>query len=325
MTYCWEPGTQYDAGSVVEYQGHKYKIIQPHQSQSGWEPPNTPALWARLPEEYHEHHEHHDAPPSQQQGGYYQPPQQGGYGGGYGEKPQQYPQQQPPPPQKEEDKSGWDGLSEERKKQLEIGGGLLAGAAAIGAGIFAYKKHEEHEEDKQSQAWSAQNWLQDAEQRTRDYYQNGPRGPATWLLVHGKDIPTNIAIPGGEEHGERHYICRAFHKGSIQLGKASSIFKEGGVLGYAHDEIHVSTFEVLVGDMRALKWVPAHGRLNLENLGARPVEGGREADGTPLYIAQAHTHNAIVPGKCSTKLDAAFVPYGNTEKEKKDYRVLCYA
>lgn len=49
--------------------------------QSGWEPPATPALWGRVPEEYHEHHEHHEqrqdsggcnpgysAPPPQQPG-----------------------------------------------------------------------------------------------------------------------------------------------------------------------------------------------------------------------------------------------------------------
>lgn len=101
-------------------------------------------------------------------------------------------------------------------------------------------------------------------------------------------------------------------------------------------------FEVLVGDMRALRWVDTRGRVDLDRLGARPVEGGREADGTPLFIAQAHHHGAIVPGKCSVRLDGAFVPYANTEKEEKvrhaqvtytnfaetslqEYRVLCYA
>ena len=69
--------------------------------------------------------------------------------------------------------------------------------------------------------------------------------------------------------------------------------------------------------MRALRWVDWRGRVDLDALGARPVEGGREADGTPLFVAQAHHHNAIVPGKCSPKLSAAFVPYDNTEKEKK--------
>ena len=72
-----------------------------------------------------------------------------------------------------------------------------------------------------------------------------------------------------------------------------------------------------MGDSRATRWVDCEGRFDPESLGARPVEGGREADGTPLFIAQAHYNNAIVPGKCSTHLKAAFVPYANSEKECK--------
>ncbi|KAI0357544.1 carbohydrate-binding module family 12 protein [Trametes cingulata] len=317
MVYEWEPGTWYDLGSVVEYQGHKYKIIQAHQSQAGWEPPATPALWGRLPEEYHEHH---------QEGGYQQPPPQPQQGG-YGDNKPHYdqPPQQQVPIHPDERKTGWNSLSDDRKKQIEIGGGLLAGIAAVGAGYFAFKEHEKSEEEKKANIWALTNWLQEAEQRTREFYEHGPRGPATWILVEGKNIPTNIAIVGGEEHGQPHYICRGFHEGSLQIGKASPIFQKGGVIGYAHDEIHLPKFEVLVGDMRALRWVDHHGRLDLDRLGARPVEGGHEADGTPLFIAQAHHHDAIVPGKCGPKLDAAFIPYANTEKEKKDYRVLCYA
>ncbi|KAL7279798.1 hypothetical protein ACG7TL_006205 [Trametes sanguinea] len=323
MVYTWEPGTYYDLGTVVEYQGHKYKIIQAHQSEPGWEPPNTPALWGRLPEDYSgEHHEQHH--------------QEGGYNPGYNQPPQQQPSDyphekpaQPPQPQvpihDDERKTGWDSLSDERKKQIEVGGGLLAGIAAIGAGYFAYKEHEKSEEEKKANVWALQNWLHEAQVRTQEYYQNGPRGPATWILVEGKNIPTNIAIVGGEEHGQPHYICRGFHEGSLQIGKASPIFQKGGVIGYAHDEIHLPKYEVLVGDMRALRWVDWHGHVDLNRLGATPVEGGREADGTPLYIAQAHHHDAIVPGKCSAKLGGAFIPYGNTEKEKKDYRILCYA
>lgn len=74
--------------------------------------------------------------------------------------------------------------------------------------------------------------------------------------------------------------------------------------------------------MRAVRWVECEGRFDPERLGARPVEGGREADGTQLYIAQAHYHNAIVPGKCSTQLKAAFVPYAQSEKEVKVRPVL---
>lgn len=83
-----------------------------------------------------------------------------------------------------------------------------------------------------------------------------------------------------------------------------------------------------------MRWVEDHGHLNPEKLGARPVEGGRDGDGTPLYIAQAHIEGSLQPGKCSTRLDGksyqcnsyiptliddtlclgAFIPWGGTEK-----------
>jgi len=49
MTQGWEPGTQYNNNDVVEYQGNRYKIIQPHRSQGDWTPDVTPALWGKIP------------------------------------------------------------------------------------------------------------------------------------------------------------------------------------------------------------------------------------------------------------------------------------
>ena len=60
---------------------------------------------------------------------------------------------------------------------------------------------------------------------------------------------------------------------------------------------------MLVGDSRSVRWVEHSGRLDLGSLGARPVEAGRESDGTPLFIAQAQVHNTITPGKISERLD----------------------
>ncbi|KAI0704032.1 hypothetical protein C8Q76DRAFT_771462 [Earliella scabrosa] len=309
MVDHWEPGTQYDSRSIVEYQGHRYKIIKPHQSQSGWEPPAASALWGRLPEEVHE-----------------QQPVSHGAGGGYSENPSierpsssEHPDQSVPI-HEEERKHGWDSLSDDRKKQIEIGGGLLTGAAAIGAGYFAYKGHKESEEEEEANLWDFDNWLHDAQQRTREYYEGRSRGPVTWILVDGRNIPTNIAIPGGEEHGVPHYICRGFH----EIGKASPDFKTGAIIGYGHKEIHLPQYEVLVGDRHAIRWVAWEGRVDLGMLPGRPVEGGREADGQPLFVAQATHNNAVVPGKCGPHLPGAFIPYANDEKEVGYYRILCY-
>ncbi|MGK5676626.1 carbohydrate-binding protein [Micromonospora sp. URMC 106] len=43
----WAPGTAYPAGARVTYGGLGYRCLQAHTAQPGWEPPHTPALWAR--------------------------------------------------------------------------------------------------------------------------------------------------------------------------------------------------------------------------------------------------------------------------------------
>lgn len=43
----WAPNTYYAIGSTVTYGGLGYRCIQAHTSLTGWEPPNTPALWQR--------------------------------------------------------------------------------------------------------------------------------------------------------------------------------------------------------------------------------------------------------------------------------------
>ncbi|MEV0971609.1 alpha-lytic protease prodomain-containing protein [Microtetraspora glauca] len=44
----WQAGTAYAAGAQVTYAGVSYRCLQGHTAQTGWEPPNVPALWQRL-------------------------------------------------------------------------------------------------------------------------------------------------------------------------------------------------------------------------------------------------------------------------------------
>jgi chitin-binding protein len=44
----WAPNRAYSVGSTVTYGGASYRCIQAHTSLLGWEPPNVPALWARI-------------------------------------------------------------------------------------------------------------------------------------------------------------------------------------------------------------------------------------------------------------------------------------
>ena len=43
----WAPNVAYAVNDTVTYSGIVYYCIQAHTSQTGWEPPNTPALWAK--------------------------------------------------------------------------------------------------------------------------------------------------------------------------------------------------------------------------------------------------------------------------------------
>jgi predicted carbohydrate-binding protein with CBM5 and CBM33 domain len=44
----WAAGTAYKPGDVVTYNGVSYRCLQAHTAIAGWEPPNVPALWARV-------------------------------------------------------------------------------------------------------------------------------------------------------------------------------------------------------------------------------------------------------------------------------------
>jgi hypothetical protein len=252
------------------------------------------------------------------------------YGDNKQEHQQQQPHQQAPqynqqpsqPQQGQEGHQAWY-QDQENIHKLEVGGGLLAGAALLAGGVFAYKKHEENKEEAQAGGWAQGNWINDAKARTEQYNRVGTNDAATWVLTHGKTIPRG-AILVGKEKSWNLYICRAYYDGGIQLGKASDVFKKGGVLGYNNEEIHVEDYEVLIGDMSRLRWVPSSGRLNLSNLGYRPVQAGQENDGTPIFIAEAPHKDAVHPGKVSEKMDGAYIPYDGKEKHIREYRVLCY-
>ncbi|PFH52015.1 carbohydrate-binding module family 12 protein [Amanita thiersii Skay4041] len=322
MVHPWQPGTQYNYDEVVEYQGHRYKIIQPHRSQSDWPPSFTPALWGMLSDDDRTYEGRQEQQQPMQYRPPADPPSQSApqYGAG---TTQQSSSQEKPQSSDNKDKKHWWSVNDDDKKKLEIGGGLLAGAAAIGAGIFAYKEHEKRQENKNSHQWAKENWMSEAQARTQNFRANGPQTPATWVLTHGKSIPQYAITISNDPFSM--FSCRAYMDGGLQLGKASPEFQKGGVLGYKNDEIHVDEYEILLGDMRGLRWVSFTGRLNLSNLGARPVEGGRENDGTPLFIVRAYYKEAVHPGKTSEKLDGAYIPWGGAEKCVKQYEVLCYA
>lgn len=47
---AWEADTAYPVGIRVRYEDKLYRCEQAHTSQTGWEPPTTPALWTEVAE-----------------------------------------------------------------------------------------------------------------------------------------------------------------------------------------------------------------------------------------------------------------------------------
>lgn len=45
---AWAAGTSYALDERVRCGGKLYKCVQAHTSQTGWEPPNVPALWTEV-------------------------------------------------------------------------------------------------------------------------------------------------------------------------------------------------------------------------------------------------------------------------------------
>ncbi|KAI9509429.1 hypothetical protein F5148DRAFT_1298870 [Russula earlei] len=315
----WEPGTEYHYGDIVEYNGARYKIQQPHRSQGDWSPDRTPALWGRIPDSEWKDHEPYDPPHDK-----------GDYCAQDVQKPSDYtqhPEQTVEVPHPEQQKKWWD-LDDNRKKQLEIGGGLLAGAALIGGGYYAWHEHEKNkktEEEKQSLTWSLQGWLRDAQARTEEFRKHGPRAPTTWVLVEGREnIPSQAIEAGRDKDNNPIYVARAFYEGGLPIGKASPVFREGAVIGYAGKVVELNTFEVLLADQRAIRWVPYSYQLDVSQLRAKPVEGGKEANEAPLYIARVRYNGGVHTAKIGEHLPAAHLPFNGTEVQVEDYEVLVY-
>lgn len=314
MTQYWEPGTQYNYNDVVEYEGHRYKIIQPHRAQGDWAPPNTPALWGRLQDQDSGNQNHQ---PNQALGHQQQQQQQQS-------QPQQNWNSDNKEDPKKEAQKNWYDLDDDTKKSLAVAGGLGTGLALLGGAYYAHQKHKEDGEAEKAQAFQLQNWVQAAKQTTNRFLEQGPTGPYAWILsdaIYQRPDLKGQAIFAGEEDGNRLVIARAPHRGGLQVGKA--ILGQHATIGFKHDAIEVKTYEFLVGNMQALRWVPQQGRPNLGS--HKPVEGGNEDDGSPLFIARAKYRGDVIPGKSSPSLDGAYITRGDDEERAKEYEILVYA
>ncbi|KAI9097425.1 hypothetical protein DFS34DRAFT_580754 [Phlyctochytrium arcticum] len=333
MTKGWEPGCAYTNGDVVEYCDNFYRIIQAHTSQGDWTPDRTPALWGKIPEcDEHKYRDQHKQQKQQQQCG--------GYGQQQNNNQQQQQQpayQQQPPNNNNQQQQGYGGQNNSGgygsitqnppQNALKIGGGILGTAAAIGIGAFAFDKYKDSKEEKEEIAWGATNWETDARRRQGEYLEaikaNKSLPPVQWVLTDGANIPQGAISGGQDRDGTPLYIARAYYDKAVHVGKISKNMSDGCRIAVDGKERVVNKYEILLGYENAVRWVDCSGELRDDGL--RLVEGGREEDNRPIYIAQAHLKSSVVPGKCGKHLRGAYVAFDGDEENERSYRVLTYA
>ncbi|KAG8743741.1 hypothetical protein FRC12_014967, partial [Ceratobasidium sp. 428] len=131
---------------------------------------------------------------------------------------------------------------------------------------------------------------------------------------------------GTEASGTALCSARAWHAGGVHLGKAGRHLQAGGAsLSYGSLEHELSAFEVLVGEASRVRWVEAGPFKSQLASGVIPVEGGREAHGGAMLIAQAPCEGGWHPGKVAIGEDHACVGFGGGEFWARGFRVLVWA
>ncbi|KAJ2685371.1 hypothetical protein IWW39_004302 [Coemansia spiralis] len=152
---------------------------------------------------------------------------------------------------------------------------------------------------------------------------NSNRG-LQWVSASDGFIPDKAVQGGVEKDGAPLFVARAMYKGGLHPGKAGRHIENGGcAIGFGHKEVNVKEYQVLCGDASQLRWVKQDGQLSIK--GFKPVEGGHEDSGEPLYIAKTMTEGSQQLGKCAPHIKKGMsYPYGHKELTTENYMVLAY-
>ncbi|KAH7334393.1 hypothetical protein B0J17DRAFT_720800 [Rhizoctonia solani] len=239
----------------------------------------------------------------------------------------------------------------------EMKGAIDAVCCVGGFGLWAYRHGEPGEEVKRKVYAELQSdddtgretWLKAARARTKRYCEPGAIRPAMrWVLVEPRPEGENMSLAALERYALQHGsfpripddalqtgtevsgtgLCsaRAWHAGGVHLGKAGKHLQAGGAsLSYGSIEHELSSFEVLVGDVSCVRWIEGSQLKSQLAAGVIPVEGGREAHGGAMLIAQAPYEGGWHPGKSAIGEDHACVGFGGGEFWARGYRVLVWA
>ncbi|KAG9018696.1 E3 ubiquitin-protein ligase hrd1 [Tulasnella sp. 427] len=317
------------ASNDVVIAGRVYHIIQPHISQADWTPPDCPALWGQgnpagselgkqhVPQNfptappYHRGGEGNDRLPGMGFDHDRDGPWEGHRGMPDPESHHPFPEPEghrgfpdpehhhgPPhymPGDRDHDRD-WDRKdgeyerehhrdrdfgSRDREQVYDAEDKAMREGRHGGGFVGEYRNPVKYN--------SSAEWIDDARRRAREFSQNGQREALEWLLAEPGNIPTHAIQAGEDREGNPVFVIRNFHEGGLHIGWAG--LRRGAFISYGGQAIPLTTFEVLVGHSRYVRWVASKRR------DGRPIEAGYEADGKPLWVCQTMIDGTILPGK----------------------------
>ncbi|KIO21935.1 hypothetical protein M407DRAFT_28493 [Tulasnella calospora MUT 4182] len=171
---------------------------------------------------------------------------------------------------------------------------------------------------------SKDEWLREARQRKSKF--SGQRGTVYWHLVESWQwVPENL-IPVSLESGVTMYSIRAWQEGGLTLGKLalagpSNPTKRAWIIWSGEEVPWSDSFEVLVGDESAVRWVTPRSVGKFTAL-----EGGFEVkNNKALLVAVCHLKECTQPGKVFSSDSKAQYGWWGKEGSVEDFRVLAWA
>ena len=95
----------------------------------------------------------------------------------------------------------------------------------------------------------------------------------------------------------------------IDVGKAGKHLGQGAEIGRHHKSHALHEYEILLGDTRAVRWVEAHDVPNPHDLGTRHVDGGVDARGHQIFVAQVSHNGGIHPARANGGTSGMFCSF----------------
>ncbi|KAJ6220619.1 hypothetical protein RDWZM_006431 [Blomia tropicalis] len=137
-----------------------------------------------------------------------------------------------------------------------------------------------------------------------------------WKKEHGGHIPHHAVLAGYDKDGSPLYVGRAHHRGDVIPGKISPSHRVL-YIPYGGKEHHVSHYEVLKNSAK-YHWMRS--RNGQREPGS--LKGGKQSDGTKLYIGRTTMGGVTVIGKVHPGHGCLYVPYNGDEHKVYEYEIL---